>query len=121
MGLPKGETIAHHDSCNSKTVAFYSDDVDCDRTITLVPKSTRAGYSASEKAISQMTTNSHAEQTILRSIRDREIYFCDGELDEFIEAAKSLGFDYDYRKTKDGFDFMTWHPDDEEEVARIKL
>ena len=68
-----------------------------------------------------MATNSHAEQAILRSIRDREIYFCDGELDEFIEAAKSLGFDYDYCKTKDGFDFMAWNPDDEEKVARIKL
>ncbi|MDV2997647.1 MAG: hypothetical protein N4J56_007352 [Chroococcidiopsis sp. SAG 2025] len=68
-----------------------------------------------------MTTTSYAEQMLLHSIRDREIYFCDGELDEFIEAAKSLGFDYDYRKTKDGFDFMAWNPDDEEKVARIKL
>jgi len=68
-----------------------------------------------------MTTNRYAEQMILRSIRDREIYFCDGELDEFIEAAKSLGFDCDYCKTKDGFDFMAWNPDDQEEVAKIKL
>ncbi|MGL4621076.1 TonB-dependent receptor [Chroococcidiopsis sp.] len=68
-----------------------------------------------------MTTNSYAKQMILHSIRDRETYFCDGELGEFIEAAKSLGFDYDYCKTEDGFDFMAWNPGDEEEVAKIKL
>ena len=68
-----------------------------------------------------MTTNSYAERMILHSIRDQEIYFCDGELGEFIEAAKSLDFDYDYCKSEDGFDFVAWNPDDEEQVAKIKL
>jgi hypothetical protein len=68
-----------------------------------------------------MTANNHAKQTILHSIRNREIYLCDGKLDEFIEAAKSLGFGYDYCKTKDRFDFIAWNPDLEEEVAKIKL
>jgi hypothetical protein len=60
---------------------------------------------------------------ILHSIQDREIYFCEGELDEFIEAAQRLGFECDYCRNSDGgFDFMAWKPDDnEEEVARIKL
>jgi hypothetical protein len=68
-----------------------------------------------------MTANSYAERMILYSIKEREVYFCDGELDEFIEAANSLGFDYDYCTTADGFDFMAWNPNDEEEVAKIKL
>lgn len=66
-------------------------------------------------------TSSYAQRAILHSIRDKEIYFCDGELDEFIEAALSLGFDCDYCRSEDSFDFMAWNPHDEEKVAKIKL
>ena len=113
--------VVPNDGCSFTTATFPTDNDWRDRPTNLVPESVRAGYSASEKAIAQMTTTSYAEQMILHSIKEREIYFCDGKLDEFIEAAKSLGFDYYYRKTKDGFDFMTWNPNDGEEVAKIKL
>jgi len=39
----------------------------------------------------------------------------------FIEAALSLGFDCEYCRSEDGFDFMAWNPKDEEQVAKIKL
>lgn len=73
------------------------------------------------KCNAEMTTNSYTERMMRHSIKDREIYFCDGELDEFIAVANYDGFDYDYCKTEDGFDFMAWNPEDEESVARIKL
>jgi len=64
----------------------------------------------------------YTERMILHSIKDQEIYFCEGELDEFIEAAQRLGFEYDYCRNSDsGFDFMAWNTDEDEEVARIKL
>ncbi|MFK0735377.1 MAG: hypothetical protein ACIWVG_30280 [Gloeotrichia echinulata HAB0833] len=36
------------------------------------------------------------------------IYWYDGTIDEFIEAAQALGMEYDYQKTIDGYDFNSY-------------
>ena len=41
----------------------------------------------------------YAAKMILDSIADNEIYYCNGTLQEFIEAAEALDMDYDYQKT----------------------
>lgn len=77
---------------------------------------------------------------ILASMADNEIYYCDGTLQEFIEAAEALDMDYDYQKTDvseavashlprgdakseraSGYDFQAWHLENQETFARIKL
>jgi len=58
---------------------------------------------------------------ILVSMADNEIYFCDGTLQEFIEAAEALDMEYDYQQTIDGYDFEAWHIENQETFARLKL
>jgi hypothetical protein len=47
------------------------------------------------------------------------ISYSDITLEEFIEADEALDMEYDYQKTDDGYDFMAWHLDDEENAAKI--
>lgn len=61
-----------------------------------------------------------AAKIILASMADNEIYYSDGTLQEFIEAAEALNMDYDYEKTIDGYDFQAWYPGDEIQ-AKIKI
>ncbi|NWF61738.1 MAG: hypothetical protein HXY43_21395 [Fischerella sp.] len=64
----------------------------------------------------------YAAKAILRGIKNREIDWCDGTLEEFIEAAHALDLEYDYQKNRDGgYDFMAWNSENDEKVARIKL
>lgn len=62
----------------------------------------------------------NAAKSILNSKAHNEIYYCDGTLQEFIEAAEALDMDYDYEKTVDGYDFQAWYPGDEIQ-AKIKI
>lgn len=64
----------------------------------------------------------YAAQMILKAIKSEdEILWCDGSLDEFIEAARALDFEFDYQQNQDGYDFMAWNPEDDEQVVNIKL
>jgi hypothetical protein len=67
------------------------------------------------------TQQGYAAKMILASIKDGEIYFCDGTLAEFIEAAEALEMDYDYEKSADGYDFSAWYLDNDEKAAKLKL
>lgn len=55
---------------------------------------------------------------IIDSIKDGEIKLTGGNLQDFIEAAHALELEYNY---EDGYDFIAWHLDDEEKVAKIKI
>ncbi|BAY14159.1 hypothetical protein [Calothrix sp. NIES-2098] len=58
---------------------------------------------------------------IVDSMKDDEIKWAGGNLQNFIEAAHALELEYDYQKTEDGYDFLAWHPDDEEKSAQIRI
>ena len=53
--------------------------------------------------------SSHAVSLIQESIKNDTVYYSDGTLAEFIEAAKSLGMETDDQENQDGgVDFMAW-------------
>ncbi|WP_193200914.1 hypothetical protein [Nostoc sp. MG11] len=64
---------------------------------------------------------SYAAKAIIGAIGSEYISYCEGTLEEFIEAAQALDMEYDYQKTEDGYDFMAWHLDNEENAAKIHL
>lgn len=68
---------------------------------------------------------SYAAQIILDNLVSKfqlaEPSYCDGTIEEFIEAAHALNMEFDYHKNRDGgYDFMAWNLDDEQ-VAKIIL
>ncbi|NJR72969.1 MAG: hypothetical protein HC773_03240 [Scytonema sp. CRU_2_7] len=64
---------------------------------------------------------SYAAREILKGLENSEIRWCDGKLDEFVEAAHALDMEFDYEKSEYGYDFMAWQLDDSEKVAKIKI
>jgi hypothetical protein len=60
----------------------------------------------------------YAAKIIQDGLAKDEIKWCNGTLEELIDA---LNLEYDYQHTDDGFDFMAWSLEDEEQVAKIKL
>lgn len=58
---------------------------------------------------------------IINGIKDGEIKWAGGNLQDFIEAAYALELEYDYQKAEDGYDFIAWHLNDEEKAAKIKI
>ncbi len=65
--------------------------------------------------------NGCAAKAILKALGSEYISYSDSTLEEFIEAAEALDMDYDYQKTEDGYDFQSWHLENDETFARIKL
>ncbi|PAX54881.1 hypothetical protein [Brunnivagina elsteri] len=63
----------------------------------------------------------YAAKIIQDGLTKDEIKWCNGTLEELIEAAHALNLEYDYQHTDDGFDFMAWSLENEEQVAKIKL
>ncbi|MUG92772.1 hypothetical protein F7734_10045 [Scytonema sp. UIC 10036] len=64
---------------------------------------------------------SYAAKSILDAMGDEYVSYCDGELEEFIEASHALNLEFDYQENGDGgYDFMAWNPS-EEKIARIVL
>ncbi|MFL9455918.1 MULTISPECIES: hypothetical protein [Nostocales] len=62
----------------------------------------------------------YAARSILGALGSEYVDYCDGDLEEFIEAALALDFEFDYQANEnDGYDFMAWK--DREQVARIVL
>lgn len=63
----------------------------------------------------------YAARAIIKAIGSEYISYCDGTLEQFIEAAEALDMEYDYQKTEDGYDFKAWYPGDEDNEAKIQL
>lgn len=63
----------------------------------------------------------YAAKVIIEALGSEYISYCDGTLEEFVEAAQALDMEYDYQQTQDGYDFQAWHSDDEENTAKIQL
>jgi hypothetical protein len=65
----------------------------------------------------------YAAKSILGALGSEYVDYCDGDLEEFIEAALALDFDFDYQDNGDGgYDFMAWNSsEDKQQVARIVL
>ena len=61
------------------------------------------------------------EKILLDSMKSGEIWYCEGEIEEFIAAAQKLGWDFDYCQTAEGIDFMAWNPEAPQRAAQIKL
>jgi hypothetical protein len=63
----------------------------------------------------------YAAKAIIQSIGSEYVTWYDGKLEDFIEAAQALDMEYDYQETEDGYDFMAWHLDDEDNAAKIQF
>jgi hypothetical protein len=63
----------------------------------------------------------YAAKMLQDGLAKDEIRWCDGTLEELIEAAHALNLEYDYQHTGGGYDFTAWSLEDEERVAKIKL
>ena len=71
----------------------------------------------------------YAAKAIIGAIGSEYISYCDGTLEQFVEAAQALDMEYDNQQTIDseavashrasGYDFKAWHPGDEDNEAKI--
>ncbi|WP_013325653.1 hypothetical protein [Gloeothece verrucosa] len=58
---------------------------------------------------------------LLKSLKDEEVWYNEGDIAEYIAAADLLGFEYDYCETDKNIEFAAWYPDEPGKSALFRL
>lgn len=60
-------------------------------------------------------------KALLQCLEEENIWYDDGDVDEYIAAANFLGFEYDYCETDEEIEFAAWNPEKPSKMAQIRL